>query len=196
MKRLKFFWPYLSNKNPNIGNGENTTLHFVAYHGLSKVADFMIQEIQSVEDFLHMNERDITPLEMTSRGESRGHAEIIRSVRRKIDFELIDPRMFKNILLEAIDYGYVDCVKALLEKQTLHFQRNAIDIIKTYQSDVFQTRIRNRIPKIVQYLSKELKFSDNLDMSLNLKRPLGSKLSRHSFNTGNTNDLPRHFFAL
>ena len=39
------------------------------------------------------------------------------------------------------------------------------------------------------YSSKEFKFSDNLDMSLNLKRPLGSELNRHSFNTG----LPRHF---
>ena len=193
MKRLKFFWPYLSNKNPKIGNRENTPLHFVAYHGLSKVADFMIQELDSVEDFLHMNESGMTPLEMMSRGhaeiKSRGHAEIIRSVRQKLDFELIDPRMFKNILREAIDDGYADCIKALLEKQTSHFQRNAIDIIKTYQSDVFETRIRNRVPKILQYLSKELKFSDNLDMSLNLKRPLGSELNRHSFNTG----LPRHF---
>ena len=131
----------------------------------------MIQEIQSVEDFLHMNESGKTPLHIMS----RGHAQIIRSVRRKIDFELIDPRMFKNILREAIGYGYLDCIKALLEKQTLHFQKNAIDIIKTYHSDVI------RIPKIVQYLSEEFKFSDNLDMSLNLKRPLGSELNRHIF---------------
>ena len=192
MKRLKFFWPYLSNKNPKIvnsfGDKENTPLHFVAYHGLSKVADFMIQELQSVEDILHMNESGMTPLHMMS----RGHAEIIRSVRRKIDFELIDPRMFKNILCEAIHYGYLYCIKALLEKQTSHFQRNAIDIIKTYNSNVFliQNRYSIWIPEIVQYLSKELKFSDNLDMPLNLKRPLGSKLNRHMFNT---NDLPRHF---
>ena len=50
LKRLKFFWPYLSNKNPTIkkvlAQGQNTPLHFVAYHGLNDVADFMVEEIQ------------------------------------------------------------------------------------------------------------------------------------------------------
>ena len=43
---MKFFWPYLSNKNPKIGNNEGTPFHFVAYHGLSDVADFMLEELQ------------------------------------------------------------------------------------------------------------------------------------------------------
>ena len=50
LKRVKFFWPYLSNKNPTIrkvlAREQNTPLHFVAYHGLNDVADFMVVEIQ------------------------------------------------------------------------------------------------------------------------------------------------------
>ena len=83
-----------------------------------------------------------------------GHAEIIRSLRRKIDFEFIDPNFFKKILHKAIDYGYLDCIKALLEKQTLPFQSNAVDIAKNYHSRMNQNQY-----KIVHYLSEEFKLA-------------------------------------
>ena len=115
MKRLKFFWPYLSNKNEKIGSNEDTPLHFVAYHGLSDVFDFMIEEIQSVDECLTKNKSGRTPLHNMSR---KGHAEIIRSLRRKMDFESINPNLFKNILGKAIRYGHKDCIKALIENST------------------------------------------------------------------------------
>ena len=46
MKRLKLFWPYLSQKNSQFGRGDQTPFHFVAHHGLSDVADFMLEELQ------------------------------------------------------------------------------------------------------------------------------------------------------
>ena len=115
LKRLKFFWPYLSNKNPKIGSNEDTPLHFVAYHGLSDVFDFMIEESQSVEECLTKNKRGRTPLHNMSK---KGHADFIRSLRRKMDFESIDPNLFKNILKKAIRYGQKDCIKALIENST------------------------------------------------------------------------------
>ena len=147
---MKFFWPYLSNKNPKISNREDTPFHFVTFNGLSDVAGFMIEEL-SVDDCLTENTMDITPLHHMV---TKGHAEIIRSLRRKIDFEFIDPNFFKEILHEAIDYGYLDCIKALLEKQTLSFQSNAVDIAKNYHSRMNQNQY-----KIVHYLSEEFKLA-------------------------------------
>ena len=118
LKRLKFFWPYLSIKNPKIGKNEDTPLHFVAYHGLSDVFDFMIEELQSVEECLTKNKRGTTPLHNLS----RGHAEIIRSLRRKMDFEFINTYLFMNILEKAVKYGYLDCIKALIENNI--YQKN------------------------------------------------------------------------
>ena len=114
---------------------------------MSDVAGFMIEEL-SVDECLTKNSIDITPLHHMV---TEGHAEIIRSLRRKIDFEFIDPNFFKEILHEAIDYGYLDCIKALLEKQSLSFQSNAVDIAKNYQSMLNQNQY-----EIVHYLSEEL----------------------------------------
>ena len=126
---------------------ENTPFHFVTFHGLSDVANFMIEEL-SVEDCLTKDGYyGYTPLHTMVR---RGHAEIIRSLRRKIDFEFFDPNFFKEILHHAIDRGYLDCIKALLEKQNLVFQSNAVDIAKNYLS----MSNRNHY-KIVHYLSEE-----------------------------------------
>ena len=149
---MKFFWPYLSNKNPKIGNNEGTPFHFVAYHGLSDVADFMIEELLSAKICLVKNNFD--------RGDSiynifSGHAEIIRSFLQKIDFELINPGLFRQILRQAIRRGNLDFINALLEKQSSSFQRNAVDIAKNYYS---KTANPNHY-KIVQYLSEELKLS-------------------------------------
>ena len=108
MKRLKFFWRYLSNKNPKIGKKESTPFHFVAYYGLSDVADFMLEELQSTEDCYPTNDSDKTPLHYAS---INGHAEIIKSLRRKIDFEFINPIYFKESLYTAIKYGHLECIK-------------------------------------------------------------------------------------
>ena len=147
---MKFFWPYLTNKNPKIGKNEDTPLHFVAYHGLSDVANFMIVELQSVENVFPENNSCTTPLHNMC----RGHADIIRSLRRKIDFEFINQSLFQDILKEAINYGYLDCVKALVEKQTPYFQRKAVDIAKNYYSSNVLSMNQNHY-KIVQYLSEE-----------------------------------------
>ena len=48
----------------------------------------------------------------------KGHAEFIRSLRQKMDFESIDPNLFKNILVKAIKYGHKDCITALIENST------------------------------------------------------------------------------
>ena len=121
MKRLKFFWPYLSNKNPIVGRNETTPFHLVAYYGLSDIADFMLEELQSVKDCFHENVKGDTPLHYAC---INGHAEIIRSLRKSKDFEFINPEWFKKGLYEAIENGHLDCVKALLDKQTSDFRKN------------------------------------------------------------------------
>ena len=123
---MKFFWRYLSNKNPKIGTLESTPFHFVAYYGLSDVAEFMLEELQSAEDCLQTNEHDKTPLHYAS---INGHAAIIKALRRKIDFEFINPIWFKESLYTAIKYGHFKCVKALLERQTLDFRKNISNMI-------------------------------------------------------------------
>ena len=166
MKRLKFFWPYLSNKNPIVGKKENTPFHFVAGYGLSDIADFMIEELQSVEYLLHSNTKDKTPLNFAC---INGHAEIIRSLRRTKDFEFINPKWFTKCLYEAIENGHLDCVKALLDKQTSDFKKNlayklpypANNELLYHDANLFAkqfystTKNRNHC-KIVKYLSQLL----------------------------------------
>ena len=102
MKRLKFFWPYLSNKNPKFNKREDTPFHFVANNGISDVAEFMIGELQSVADLLPKNKAGITPLHNIM---FQGHAEIIRSLRRKIDFELIEPGCLRTFYEKVYTMG-------------------------------------------------------------------------------------------
>ena len=126
LKRLKFFWPYLSNKNPKVRNNVKeffTPFHFVAYHGLSDVADFMVEEIQ--ENIFDRSENGESILPNLSKN---GHAEIIRSLQRKINFEFIDLNLFKTSLHTAIEYGHLNVVKALLEKQTSIFKKNLCEM--------------------------------------------------------------------
>ena len=48
LDRLKFFWPYLTNKNPKIENQyETTPFDFVIFYGLSDVANFMRKELSN-----------------------------------------------------------------------------------------------------------------------------------------------------
>ena len=82
------------------------------------------------EDCLPKNESNITPLHNAS---SKGHAKIIRSIRRKIDFEFINQRWFLNSLQGAIKFGHFDCVIALLEKQTSNFKKDLADEILVYK---------------------------------------------------------------
>ena len=166
MKRLKFFWPYLSNKNPKVGRKENTPFHFVAGYGLIDIADFMLEKLQSVEYCLHTNTTDKTPLNFAC---INGHADIIRSLRRTKDFEFINPKWFKESLHDAIRNGHLDCIKALLDKQTSDFKKNLayklpylansellyhdanpVDIAKHFYS---KTKNRDHC-KIVKYLSQ------------------------------------------
>ena len=127
LKRLKFFWPYLSNKNPKLREQNTneifTPFHFVAYHGLSDVADFMVEEIH--ENILDRIENGESILPNLSRN---GHAKIIRSLQRKINFEFIDLNLFQKSLHTAIEYGHLNVVKALLENQTSSFIKNLCEM--------------------------------------------------------------------
>ena len=86
---------------------------------------------------------------------TRGHAEIIRSLRRKLDFELIDPNLFKEIILAGVRYGNLDCIKAILEKQTSSFQKNAVDTVKNFYYSKNDLLINQNYYKFVLYLTKE-----------------------------------------
>ena len=115
LERLKFFWPYLSNKNPKINDRKNTPFHFVANQGLINVAIFMVEEIQ--DDILQVCVWDGLLNDVSK----NGHADIIRSLQRKVNFEVILPSLFNGGLLKAIEYGQLECVKALLENRTSQF---------------------------------------------------------------------------
>ena len=105
-----------------MGRFEQTPFHFVAYHGLSDIAYFMLEEPDgAVKDYLSENGRSITPLHIASRN---GNPEIIRSLQRKIDFEFIKEKWLEESLEEAVRYGHLDCVKALLEKLSPDFKKN------------------------------------------------------------------------
>ena len=55
LKRLKFFWPYLSNKNPKtVDREERTPFHFVAYYNLIDVAEFMLEELKQDSEFEYL----------------------------------------------------------------------------------------------------------------------------------------------
>ena len=178
---MKFFWSYLSNKNPKIGKFEQTPFHFVAHHGLSDIAYFMLEEQQvAVEDYLCENGDRITPLHNASRN---GNPEIIRSLQRKINFEFINEKWLKNSLEEAVRYGHLDCVKALLEKLSSDFKKNlATEFVvrcKVMNKDTgkYEAKNLNAVAtaehyyslkknknhyKIAKYLSQELKISATL----------------------------------
>ena len=123
LERLTFFWPYLSNKNPKISGRKCTPFHFVVNQGLINVAIFMVEEIQ--DDILTMHGSGEGLLNEVSKN---GHAEIIRSLQRKINFEFIDLNLFQKSLHTAIEYGHLNVVKALLENQTSSFIKNLCEM--------------------------------------------------------------------
>ena len=173
LERLKFFWPYLSNKNPKINGRIGTPFHFVANQGLINVAIFMIEEIQ--DDIITMDESGVGLLNDVAKN---GHAEIIRSLQGKINFEEVNPGLFERGLHKAIEYGQLECVKALLENRTSKFKQNfANKHIKNYMNAVNTAKHYYAVCKfnenrynIVQYLSQELNYPMNPTISGPLKR--------------------------
>ena len=189
LKRLKFFWPYLSNKNPKLKeqnvNEFFTPFHFVAHHGLSDVADFMVEEIQ--ENIFDRSENGESILPNLSKN---GHAEIIRSLQRKINFEFINLDLFKTSLHTAIDYGHLNVVKALLEKQTSSFIKNlcemtsygnsgyghfipnglnAVDIAKYFYNEMKEIHMKYQNHfEIVKFLSSEVEKGERLSQPTQL----------------------------
>ena len=111
----------------------------------------------------------MTPLHYAS---SNGHAEIIRSLRQKIDFQFINRSWFKETLIAAIKNGHLDCVKALLENQTTDFKKKLTNKIMLFrkvmrhdmnlddyrQYHYYSTTKNQNHYKIVKYLSQELEF--------------------------------------
>ena len=114
----------------------------------------------------------MTPLHYAS---SNGHAEIIRSLRQKIDFQLINQSWIKESLIQAIKNGHLGCVKALLENQTTDFKKNLTNkgnkklfFRKVMRHDMnfrdyvqyhYYSIMKNQNHyKLVKYLSQELEF--------------------------------------
>ena len=176
LERLKFFWPYLSNKNPKINDRKCTPFHFVANQGLINVAIFMVEEIQ--DDILQVCVWDGLLNDVSK----NGHADIIRSLQRKVNFEVILPSLFNGGLLKAIEYGQLECVKALLENRTSQFKQNlANQHIKNYMNAVNTAKHYYAICRfdenrynIVQYLSQELNYPMDPTISGPLKRAISS----------------------
>ena len=177
LERLKFFWPYLSNKNPKISDRKCTPFHFVANQGLISVAIFMVEEIQ--DDILTMHESGDGLLNDLS---INGHAEIIRALQRKINFEEINSGLFERGLHKAIEYGQLECVKALLENRTSQFKKNlANKHIKNYMNAVNTAkhyyaicRFNENRFNIVQYLSQELNYPMEPTICGPLKRAIST----------------------
>ena len=180
LERLKFFWPYLSNKNPKISGRKCTPFHFVANQGLINVAIFMVEEAEEIQDdILTMHESgDGLLIDLCK----NGHAEIIRSLQQKINFEELISGLFKGGLRKAIEYGQLECVKALLENRTSLFKQNfANKYIRNYMNAVNTAKHyyaickfnENRY-KIVQYLSKELNYPMNPTICGPLKRVIST----------------------
>ena len=163
-KRLIFFWPYLSNKNPKLKEQNVkeyfTPFHFVACYGLSDVADFMVEEIQ--ENIFDRSENGESILHNLSRN---GHSEIIRSLQRKINFEFIDLNLFKTSLHTAIDHGHLNAVKALLENQTSSFKKNLCEMT-SYGASGYGHVIPNGLNAvdIAKHLYNKMKYQNHFEI--------------------------------
>ena len=126
LQGLKFFRPYLLEKNPILGKHQDTPFHFVTYHGLSDVAEFMLEELPE-----HCNSRNASGSSPMNYAVKYGHPEIVRSIKRKIT---LSSREIAENLHEAVKNGDLNCVKALLEDQDLE-SRKEIARIEQEQVD-------------------------------------------------------------
>ena len=115
LHRLKFFWPYLLEKNPIIGEDQDTPFHFVAYHGLSDVNEFMLEKLPE-----HCNSRNTNNFSPMTYAVECGHPEIVRSIKQKITIN--SHEMVQN-LHAAVRNGDFNCAKALLEDQDLESRK-------------------------------------------------------------------------
>ena len=115
LHRLKFFWPYLLEKNPIIGEDQDTPFHFVAYHGLSDVNEFMLEKLPE-----HCNSRNTNNFSPMNYAVECGHPEIVRSIKQKITIN--SHEMVQN-LHAAVRNGDFNCAKALLEDQDLESRK-------------------------------------------------------------------------
>ena len=91
---MKFFWPYLSNKNQSIIKDREardesctyrTPFHFVAYHGLSDVADFMLEELQQDSEIEYLKKVKTTACDLNLVRMSSLAGSLRRVKRIKID---------------------------------------------------------------------------------------------------------------
>ena len=111
-----------------------------------------------------------------------GHAEIIRALQGKINFEEINSGLFERGLHKAIEYGQLECVKALLENRTSQFKKNlANKHIKNYMNAVNTAkhyyaicRFNENRFNIVQYLSQELNYPMEPTICGPLKRAIST----------------------
>ena len=126
LQSLKFFWPYLLEKNSTVGR-HHTPFHFVTYHGLSDVAEFMLEKLQE-----HCNSRNVNGFSSMSYAVEGGHPEIVRSIKRKMT---INSHVILENLHTAVRNGDFKCVKALLEDQDLE-SRKEIARIEQEQVEV------------------------------------------------------------
>ena len=104
-----------------IGKYQDTPFHFVAYHGLSDVADFMLEKLQD-----HCNSKNINDKSPMTYAVKCGHPEIIRSMRQKLG--LNNDEIVAN-LHAALKNGNFKCVKALLEDQDLESRKEIARIV-------------------------------------------------------------------
>ena len=113
--------PYLLEKNPILGKHQDTPFHFVTYHGLSDVAEFMLEELPE-----HCNSRNASGFSPMNYAVKCGHPEIVRSIKRKIT---LSSREIAENLHEAVKNGDLNCVKALLEDQDLESRKEIARIV-------------------------------------------------------------------
>ena len=136
-----------------IGKYQDTPFHFVAYHGLSDVADFMLEKLQE-----HCNSKNVNDKSPMNYAVKCGHPEIIRSMQQKLG--LNDHEIVEN-LHAAVKNGDYKCVKALLEDQDLesrkeiarivYFCETALQAAKSYYGKT-QGAEKARYLQIVEFL--------------------------------------------
>jgi len=117
LERVKFFWPYLQDKNPFYKRHEYTPLHFAAYHGLVDVTQFMVDNIEDFFPSLHgIGNKKFTPLHYACRN---GQIEIVKMLGPRANFQTVNSNspIHESPLHLAVENGHLDCVKALLENK-------------------------------------------------------------------------------
>ena len=75
LQRLKFFWPYLTEKNPLLPKLGITPLHYVVLNGKADIANFMIENL---EDCNPASRSSDTPLHLAYKN---GCFEIVNDPR-------------------------------------------------------------------------------------------------------------------